>query len=216
MRKTTTASAILLAAVPTLALAWTPYAPGPGGAYYGYGYPDPYGAPYGMPPMPAGPGYLGDWPPSPFDPAPTQSAPTDTPQEGSASQPPAGAPGWMREGRSLGARPALPRLDVSRRMEGDAYVVDIQVQNIDPDKIEIRPTPRGLVIAYDMSVESNQQDQSPDRRAYRRSYSFSRGTTTRRVALPADAKLDALSREVSENRVILRIPRDTSPSGGYR
>ena len=74
----------------------------------------------------------------------------------------------------------------------------------------------GLVIAYDMSVESNQQDQSPDRRAYRRSYSFSRGTTSRRIALPADAKLDALSREVSENRIILRIPRDASPSGGYR
>ena len=213
MRKTSTASAILLAAAPSLVLAWTPYAPGPGGAYYGYGYPGPYGAPYGVPPMPAAPGYPGDWP-SPFDtpPAPAApAAPADRPQAGSA-----GAPGWMPEGRPLGARPALPRLDVSRRMEGDAYVVDIQVQNIDPDKIEIRPMPRGLVIAYDMSVESNQQDQSPDRRAYRRSYSFSRGTTSRRIALPADAKLDALSREVSENRLILRIPRDPKAAGGYR
>lgn len=206
MRKTFIACVTLFVSAPVLAQPWPPYAP----PAYG-GYPGPYGAPYAMPPGPMMmPGYPGGWEGAPFGPA-WAARPSD--EQSATSQreqtPPAGND-WSGFGRPLGTMPKLPRLDVSRGVDGNDYVIDIQVQNIDPEQIQIRPTPRGLVLAYDRSVQRNQEDSLPGGDGYRRSYSLSRGLATRSIGLPADAKLDAMSREVGEGHIRLRIPRDAS------
>ncbi|NEV64018.1 hypothetical protein [Thiorhodococcus minor] len=207
-------SVTLLVAVPALAWAWSPpYAPEMPlpGSYFGY--PGAYPQPYGMPVPPAWPAYPGGW----MGPHSTSGLP-----QPSAGEPdrqtvaPSAQPGpeWGGYGRPLGAMPMIPRLDVARRMEGDDYLIDIRVENIEPDRIEIRPGRRGLVVSYDKSVKVDREDQLPAGAGYRRSYSISHGVITRRIGLPADAELDAMAREESDGHILLRIPRAASPRRG--
>lgn len=202
-------SVTLLVAVPALAWAWSsPHAPEMPlpGSYFGY--PGAYPQPYGMPVPPAWPEYPGGWM------GPGSASELPPPPAGEAAT---GAPlgsDWRGYGRPLGAMPMIPRLDVSRRMEGDDYVIDIRVENIEPDRIKIRPGRRGLVVSYDKSVQVDREDQLPAGAGYRRSYSISHGVTTRRIGLPADAKLDAMTREEADGHILLRIPRAAVPQRG--
>ncbi|NEX21726.1 Hsp20/alpha crystallin family protein [Thiorhodococcus mannitoliphagus] len=200
-------SATLLAAVPALAFAWSPpYAPEAPvpGPYYGYpgGYPGAYPQPYAMP---AAPEYPGGWMRDPY--AAPPPPPPVVERQPAAEAPQAPGPDWRGYGRPLSALPMIPHLDVSRQMDGDAYLIDIRVQNIEPDQVKIQPTRRGLVISYSKSAQVDREDRLPGGEGYRRSYSISRGVTTRRIGLPADAKLDAMEREESDGRIRLRIPR---------
>lgn len=190
MRRITVTALALSAFLPTLVLAqtWAPYA----------GYPGAYG-----PPVP--------------------SAPWSTPTEAGANgpyaapgmqpAPPAGfesAP-WSSQdayGRMAPPeRPAWPRLSLSRRATDDAYLIEIQLQNIQPDQVEIRPAGRGLVITHSATVRFGQSDALPGGEGYQSRYSISRDTSGRRVGLPQDADLAGMTREVEEGRILIRVPR---------
>ncbi|MBK1724617.1 Hsp20/alpha crystallin family protein [Thiocystis violacea] len=217
MRKTSIASVTLFAAIPALVSAWPLCAQDMGGPPVYGGYPGFYGQPYGMPPAPMAPGYPGGWWPTPYGgEAAAPLAGEGQGQPAVANPSPPGGGGWGGYQRPLGAMPMIPRLDIARGMDGDDYLIDIRVENIDPEQIQIRPARRGLVISYDKAIQTNQEDTLAGGEGYRRSYSVSRGTTTRRLGLPVDARLDQVSREVSEGHIRLRIPRDSSTPPLYR
>lgn len=200
MRRITVTAVALSAFLPTLVLAqvWTPYAP------YAQGVAQP--APYA--------GYPGAYGPP---------APWSTPTESGANWPavPYAAPGmppagfesapWLSpdasERMAPHERPAWPRLSLSRRATDDAYLIEIQLQNIQPDQVEIRPAGRGLVITHSATVRFSQSDALPGGEGYQSRYSLSRDTSGRRVGLPPDADPAGMTREVEDGRLLIRVPR---------
>ncbi|MTW19871.1 Hsp20/alpha crystallin family protein [Allochromatium palmeri] len=105
------------------------------------------------------------------------------------------------------ARPAWPRLSLTRRATDDAYLIEIQLQNIEPNQVEIRPVGRGLVITHSATVRFSQNDALPGGEGYQSRYSISRDTSGRRVGLPPDADLAGMTREVEDGRILIRVPR---------
>ena len=104
-------------------------------------------------------------------------------------------------------RPAWPRLSLARRATDDAYLIEIQIQNIEPDQVEIHPVGRGLVITHSATVRFSQNDALPGGEGYQSRYSLSRDTSGRRVGLPPDADLAGMTREIEEGRILIRVPR---------
>lgn len=200
MRRIAVTAVALSVFLPTLVLAqvWTPYAPyAPGVAQPApyAGYPGAYG-----PPAPwSTPTESGtNWPAAPYaapgmPPAGFESAPWPSPE----------ASGRMEHRERL----AWPRLSLSRRATDDAYLIEIQLQNIQPDQVEIRPAGRGLVITHSATVRFSQNDTLPGGEGYQSRYSISRDTSGRRVGLPPDADLAGMTREVEDGRILIRVPR---------
>lgn len=195
MRQITRLAVALSAVLPGLAFAWTPYAPGAAEPMPYYGYPGHQGRSVPPAAWPTQPSYEANWPAPPFARGNDWGAP---PAERLPAQ----------------ARPAWPRLSLSRQASEDAYLIDIQLQNIDPAQLDIRPAGRGLVIGYGASAQVDQRDTLPSGEGYQRRYSFSRGTTSRRVGLPPDADLAAMTREVKDGHVLIRVPRRADASWG--
>ncbi|WP_295402672.1 Hsp20/alpha crystallin family protein [uncultured Thiocystis sp.] len=185
MRKIPLTTVAMTAILPALAFAWTPFAPEMTGPPPYPGYPVPDGQPLGVPFGPMAPGYPNAWPampPGPFGDMP----PMD------------------RESRQV---PPASRMRIARQATNDAYLIDIALENIDPEQVKIRPAGRGLTIAYSTRMQTSEEETLPRGEGFRQSYRISRGSASRRIALPPDADLANLSREVSDGRIRLRIPR---------
>ncbi len=194
MRISHLTATLLIIAVSTPALAWGPDGP--------------------MPPVPVDPWsapWNGGWGgPGPF------TAP-DYPD----ALPPFGAPPFADPGGFPGprggpatARPDAPagpfgegrrQLSISRRATPDAYLIDIRLGNIDPAQVRILPQGRGLRIGYQTRAEDYRQDSFEG--GYGNSYRSFSGSASQRLPLPPDADLAAMSREVSPDRIEIRIPR---------
>ncbi|EGV33061.1 hypothetical protein ThidrDRAFT_0739 [Thiorhodococcus drewsii AZ1] len=190
--------AVALIGLPGLALAWTSYGPAP------YGYPEPQG-PFSVPVYgPAWPGYPG--------------APGVVPQPpgvpGVRSAPSVPEARTLPEGLPQRTLSLWPQLEIRRALRGDAYVVDVLLQNIEPDAVEIRPAGQGLLIRYDTERRVDRENQLPNG-GYASSYSVSHGAASRRVGLPRDADLSAMSTEIEDGVIQVRIPRAATPNGGW-
>jgi hypothetical protein len=206
MRKTHLAVAVTITVLPALALAWTPYAPHLPGAPLPYpGYVGPEGspsvAPRGSP-----------WPVIPSGPY-AGMPPVDSPIASGAIPP---LPdGWFGEGArwpSTSLRSMRGHLEIRRQVRDDAYLIDISLGNLDPQRVQIRSAGRGLLITYSADMRRNQDDTLPYGAGYRSSYSVARSASSRRVALPPDANLAELSRDVADGHILVCIPR----TAGYR
>ncbi|MCK7576124.1 MAG: hypothetical protein MZV65_09625 [Chromatiales bacterium] len=203
MRRVAFTAVALSAFLPTLASAqvWMPYAPQATGVVEPLppaGYPGAYGPP--TPPASwSTPTEAGaNWPAAPYaapgmPPAGFESAPWP-PQDAS-------------ERMAYRERPAWPRLSLSRRATDDAYLIEIQLANIQPDQVEIRPAGRGLLITHNAMVRFTQSEPLPGGDGYQSRYSLSRDTSGRRVGLPPDADLAGMTREVEDGRILIRVPR---------
>ncbi|QIK37539.1 Hsp20/alpha crystallin family protein [Caldichromatium japonicum] len=133
--------------------------------------------------------------------------------------PPMPATPWSREGddwTSMPERPAWPRLTLNRRTTQDAYLIEINLENIAPDQVEIRPAGRGLVITHQATIRHQQSDALPSGEGYQNRYSLTRDTSVRRVGLPPDADLANMTREVKDGQILIRVPRTTNPWRGAR
>ncbi|AFL75625.1 Hsp20/alpha crystallin family protein [Thiocystis violascens] len=150
------------------------------------GYPLPDGRPLGAPFGPMAPGDPGAWPVMPPSSPFGALAPMDS------------------ESRQM---PPASRMRISRQSTNDAYLIDIALENIDSEQVEIRPAGRGLTISYSTRMQTSEEETLPRGEGFRRSYRVARGAASRRIALPPDADLANLSREISDNRIRLRIPR---------
>lgn len=146
--------------------------------------------------------------------APPVPEPFGYPDYGPIAPPPA-AP-WSREGdwMSIPERPAWPRLTLNRRTTQDAYLIEINLENIAPDQVEIRPAGRGLVIVHHATIRHRQSDALPGGEGYQTRYSLTRDTSVRRVGLPPDADLANMTREVKDDQILIRVPRTANPWRG--
>ncbi|CRI65645.1 conserved exported hypothetical protein [Thiocapsa sp. KS1] len=191
----TAAILIIAVAAPTFARdSFGPIPPGsafpPGSPWPGArGNPGPFpypGNPYGT--MPFGPPPWIDPPGLLAPPAPPFAEPSRTPPM---------QPGAFDRGSR--------HLSISRRATPDAYLVEIRLGNIDPEEVQILPQGRGLRIAYRTRAEEFRQDTFDG--GYGQGYSIVSGSASQRLPLPPDADVAAMSREVTADRIQLRVPR---------
>lgn len=148
---------------------------------------------------------------------------TPTPREGPAvtppgalgperipADPPYGHPYGPMPPVGFGERPGMMpgRLRVQREVTDDAYLVHIQVRDGKTDDVQVTPLGRSLAISRSTDTQTLQEEDLDEGRGYRRSFSFSRGATSRRLGLPPDANPAAMTREEKDGTITLRIPRN--------
>jgi len=196
------------------AMAWTPYGHGPYGPGYRIGYPEtalpepPTGAgSYGLgltPPTDRTGGYTDRWPPrygpeaalvDPWEPVPP--APTDPGYGFPRRYPDSGGQGF--------AGPSGFR--VSRATSDDAYTLTIALDGADPERVQIRTQGHWLLLSRTHAAQQIQKDSFDGGRRLMRSFSYSSGITNRRLAVPPDGILSAMSREDGKDSIRIRIPR---------
>jgi len=167
-----------------------PYGSGPGGAH-GPDLGGPFGNPWGM-----GPGRY------PYPDVPTGIWGATPPYQGYGYQrgPRPGVPQTMSP--ELGG-PAEFRL--SRRATDDAYLLDIELEGMGPEEILVQGQGRWLLISRDLSRQDTREDQLDS--GYLHSFRYASGTVRRRLSVPPDANLDALTRENRGHSIHIRIPR---------
>jgi HSP20 family molecular chaperone IbpA len=120
--------------------------------------------------------------------------------------PPPGFAEGFPGGRSAGFRPP-GRFRISQDASEQAYGLTIELQGTDPAAIQVRPDGRFLVISRERTEQQVQKDSFDDGRGFMRSFSYSTGNTKRRIRVPRDADLSAISREDSKERIRITIPR---------
>ncbi|AGA92109.1 molecular chaperone (small heat shock protein) [Thioflavicoccus mobilis 8321] len=98
-------------------------------------------------------------------------------------------------------------LRVSQTMTDDAYVLEIPLDGQRPESIQVEPQGHGLLIRRDNSAQVSEESRFDDGRGYARRYSYSTGRTSRRLSVPRDGDLAALSREDGPDSIVIRIPR---------
>jgi HSP20 family molecular chaperone IbpA len=106
------------------------------------------------------------------------------------------------------------RLNVSREMTPDAYLVRISVSDGKTDEVQVTPKGRSLDISRNTDTRTEQEGSFDEGRGYQRSFSYSSGSIRQYVALPADADLGAMTRETKDGTITLRIPRRAYPERG--
>lgn len=196
MRIIPLSTTFLIIAVSTPALAWGPYGPMPPAPLDAWGAP--WNGAWGGPGPFAGPGYPGA--PPPFGAAPPPFAdPGRFP--GPRSGPSTGQPDAPADAFSQGRR----HLSISRRTTPDAYLIEIRLGNIDPAQVHILPQGRGLRIGYQTRADDYRKDSFEG--GYSNSYRSFSGSASQRLPVPPDADLAAMSREVTSDRIEIRIPR---------
>ena len=122
-------------------------------------------------------------------------------------------PSWAVPGAGPGPMgwqmPQTPTsLRVERSADRDNYYVTIRVSGVAPEAVTVAVEgDRWLAIRTEESRESSYEDTAADQSAYYRSFSYSSGTTARRMRLPQDADVAALQREDGEGQIRIVIPR---------
>ena len=188
-----------------------PFGSGPlppwAGADYGgptaYGQPPAYGdygpPGYGFDGPPGGEGYGYGPPPSAADEDAEGVAPSG-PRMGRAT--PGGYPD--RPTRGGGMR-------ISQTLTDDGYLLEIHLGGQRAESIQLEPQGQSLVIRRDRSAQTEERETFDEGQGFSRRYSYSTGRTFRRLRVPPDADLAALSREDGDESIRVLIPRQQQP-----
>jgi len=75
------------------------------------------------------------------------------------------------------------------------------------ETVRIRTQGPWILLSRTYSAQQTRKDGFDDGRGSRHSFSYSSGTTNRRLSVPPDAILSAMSREDGTDSIRLRIPR---------
>lgn len=209
---------IALVASPCLTHAWMPQVPPVHGSPgYGYPVPGPVQPPWVQyPRYPSAPEAMpypawGAQPPTPGSPDAVRMEPAPNVEEPS---PPGAGQTQPGAGRTYGAiAPGATR--ILREVTDDAYVVRILVGDGNTSAVQVSPRGNALVISRMTDQQNMQEDRFGDGRGYRRSFSYSRGSMSRRIGLPRDADLSRMTREEQAGTIVLRIPRETFGPGPW-
>jgi hypothetical protein len=151
-----------------------------------------YGMPRGFPPPGAG-----------YDPSPNMGYPGAPGME----VPPGGS---MPPAAGMGPASVPGGTNFEQRMTNESYILNIGLDGIDPSQVQVDTVGRALVVRTDRSAETRREESFDDGRGVVRSFSWSSGSSARRLPVPPDADLGALTREDSPDRVRIVIPRTTT------
>jgi len=118
-------------------------------------------------------------------------------------------PGWTGPGPGGWQLPQQVRqLRVERSADRDNYYITILVSGMQPQGVTVTVEgDRWLAIRTEESRESSYENSAQDGSAYYRSFSYSSGSSDRRISLPQDADTAAMQREDSQGQVRITIPR---------
>jgi|GEM_PF-793261 len=193
----------------------------------GYGPPGHSPNPWGNPQPPFGTGAYGPGLPPPAYPLPYGNASPDAPTQAAGEtpglQPDGNAPsGALSPSPGYGPHPSTSRaypgpgrqgfgrpagLRVSRATSDDAYTLTIPLDGMDPETIQVHTQDHWLLLRRTHSAQQTRNDDLGDGRGFTRSFSYSSGATSRRLSVPGDGILSAMSREDGEDNIRIRIPR---------
>jgi len=98
---------------------------------------------------------------------------------------------------------------VTQRATGDAYVLDIALNNMQPAQLQVDIRGPWIRISAKDTREDMREEQFGDGRGFMRSYSYSSGSNVQRIALPRDANPAGMRRENTADSVHIFIPRMT-------
>jgi HSP20 family molecular chaperone IbpA len=98
-------------------------------------------------------------------------------------------------------------LQISRRATEDAYIVEVQLNGMNPQEIQVSTRGNWIGIGQDRSHQEVREDNFDQGRGYSRSYSFSSGSAIRRFNVPQDGDLGAMTREAGDGVLRIIIPR---------
>jgi hypothetical protein len=194
MRRLALTVLTVMVAVSTPALAWGPYGPMPP--------PAPWFDPGQAPQPPWTPGLYGP----PVDAPQMPAVPPTWPD---AQPAPPGSAERLGPARAQTHATRRAHVAIARRTSPEGYLIEIALQNVDPAQIQVIPRGRGLRIQYRTATQDLRRDTFDGGSS--QSYSHVSGSMTRHVPLPPDADLAGLSQEVTQDRILLRVPRLTRP-----
>ena len=203
-------AAVLLVLFCGQAAAWTPYR-GPPSAHEDQMAQPP--APYGLDrpyPQPGDPGMLpmqGPYygmpgrypPPGGYGFGETRGYGPDIGSDGVQAAP----PGYQ----DMAPAAAAGSTTLEQHMTDDSYILDIGLDGLQPSQIKVATFGRALVIRTERSMETHREETFDDGRGMARSFSWSSGSSARRLPVPPDGDLGALQREDTAERVRIIIPR---------
>lgn len=106
------------------------------------------------------------------------------------------------------------QLRITREVTDQAYLVHILVGDGKTEDVQVTPRGRSVAISRRADAQTLQEENFDDGRGYQRTFSFSRGAVSRRIALPPDADLAAMTQEVKDGIITLRIPRSANRGWG--
>ena len=131
--------------------------------------------------------------------------PAYRPDPGSAyARPRYHGPGYSR----TGSHPSRQMPELIQDITDQGYRLTIRLSpNQKPEDIKIEPRGRGLLISSVRESYSSSEQENQNGRGYSRSFSFSSGRFQRRLGVPPDANLGAMTRSDQDNSVIIILPR---------
>ncbi len=150
---------------------------------------------------PWGPSQAPSYPATPWSPDSRGDGYSPEPPPDPSAEGPEPPMGYARPPRRPGS------LRISQQMTDEAYVLEIQLDGERPEAIQIEPQGRGLLVRRETSAQIDERDTFDDGRGYARRYSYSTGRTARRLNVPPDGDLAALTREDAEDSIRVTIPR---------
>jgi HSP20 family molecular chaperone IbpA len=109
--------------------------------------------------------------------------------------------------------PVAP-LRISRQVTPEAYLLRIAPGDGKTTDIQVTPSGRAVTISRASDAQTTEERSFDDGRGYMKSFSFASGAVSRRIPLPPDADMSAMTREESDGVVLIRIPRQSSDGGG--
>ncbi len=126
--------------------------------------------------------------------------------------PPLGAaPPWTASNQGPGGWQSpqpVQRMGIERAADQDNYYLTIRVSGMEPQAVEVQVEgDRWLAIRSQDSRESSYENTTEEGSTYYRGFSYSSGSTSRRISLPWDADVAALQREDGEGQIRIVIPR---------
>jgi HSP20 family molecular chaperone IbpA len=120
-------------------------------------------------------------------------------------------PPWPTSNQGLGGWQTpqpVQRMRIERAADQDNYYLTIRVSGMEPQAVAVSVEgDRWLAIRRQDSRESSYENTAEDGSAYYRGFSYSSGSTSRRISLPRDADVAALQREDGEGQIRIVIPR---------
>ena len=109
-----------------------------------------------------------------------------------------------------GAPGGPPRLEVKDEPSPGGYVLRVKVGGGRPEAVQV--IPRGQALDLSLSTEGSRETRSGTAKDATKRSGY-HGSVHRRVPLPADADLGRVTREVSGDTLLLRVPRRTAGPG---